>query len=223
MGASAISKKSGTKPVQITVIRSPPIQPPQPAKPTVLRLAPFAPLAIKEDDKEETDPNDPLLTENIRTNARRRKIVWQASTPEPCAKVHYVNIAYAASISPSSQGSLKSVGLSPSTTPSPEGPAIGSFSDATKRRTNSKSMYDFSHLLESDRLTPNNKASAQPGTLLTRYRLNVPKQTLLPTPEPAPEEEFSQCVVTVRARSKGSEERVAFRSSEGLYRKSRPL
>jgi hypothetical protein len=158
MGASAISKKSGTKPVQITVIRSPSLQLPQAARPAVLRLAPPAPLAITEDEKEEIDSNDPFLTENIRTNARRRKIVWQASTPEPCAKVQYVNIAYAVSISPSSQGSVKSVGLSPSTTPSPEGPAKGSFSDATKRRTNSKSMYDLSHLLESDRLTRTTKA-----------------------------------------------------------------
>ena len=222
MGASAISKKSSIKPVHITVIRSPPLQLPQPPKPAVLPLALPAPLAITEEEKGETDPNPPL-TETLRTNARRRKIVWQASTPESCAKVHYVNIAYASSISPSSQCSVKSVGLSPSTTPSPEGPAIGSFSEATKLTT-AKSMYDLSHLLDSGSLTPINKGSAQHGPLQIRYKLNVPKQALLSTPEPASEEKSSQLVVTERARSKGPEkERTVLRSSEALYRKSRPL
>lgn len=223
MGASAISKKASTKPVHITVIRSPPFQVPQAAKSAILPLAPPTPLAVIQDEEKKTDANSPPLGETIRTNARRRKIVWQASTPESCAKVHYVNVAYAASISPSSQGSAKSISLSPSTTPSPEGPAIGSFSEATKL-TNTKSMYDLSHLLDSGSLTPNNKNQARQGQLQTKYRLNVPKQTLPSAPDPVPEEESSQYVVTERVRSKGPEkERVAFRSSEGLYHKSRPL
>ena len=190
MGASAISKdrhitaRSST--VKITILRpASPLPLSESAKlAQVLQIPSQLNSPIIEDSKGETDSIEGGTVDNIRHHARRKKILWQPTSPNPDSKVHYVNIAKAPPISPSSSSGAKSVHLtpSPSTTPSPIEPSIGTFSEASRRRTSSKSMHDFSDILDPDKLpltyqprTATQKAPLQHAN--THYRLNVPKQT----------------------------------------------
>lgn len=222
MGASAISRTSGScNHVKITILK-----PPSPKHfsassklKDILSLSPPTRLPITEDVKGESEQTDRSICDNLRSNARRKKIVWQPTTPEPSLKVQYVNIASAAPISPDSSTRTKSATMtpSPSTTPSPVERVPGSFSEVSNRRNSSKSMHDFTAILETDKL-PLTYQHKSPGSKTplphtkTRYKLNVPRQTLakglLTSEEIAPEEqsECGQFLFTIKTRRKDQTE-----------------
>ena len=191
MGASATSKDhhypGRSTHIKITILRpASPLRLSESAKlAEVLKIPSLPPSPIAEDAKGELDSIETSTVENIRHHGRRKKIVWQPTTPDPDSKVHYVNIEKAPPISPSSSSGAKSAHMTPgpSTTPSPVEPAVGSFSEASKRRTSSRSMHDFTNILDNEKLplTYQQRSSAQKAPLQhasTHYRLAVPRQTL---------------------------------------------
>lgn len=223
MGASAISKDhqcpGRSTHVKITILR--------PASPRrfsesaklaeVLKIPSLPTPSIAEDAKGESDSIEASTVENIRHHGRRKKIVWQPTTPDPDSKVHYVNIEKAPPISPSSSSGAKSAHMtpSPSTTPSPVEPSLGSFSDASKRRISSKSMHDFTNILDNEKLplTYQQRNSAQKAPLQhasTHYRLTVPRQTL-PAGRVSPEKSWQRsedgsCPIFTATTRKDAEE-----------------
>ena len=174
--------------VKITILKPPPPKPLSEGSKLaeVLRIPTQVSPSIPEDFKGETDLTETLTADNnIRRAARGHKIMWQATTPDPGSKVHYVNVATAAPITPKSTGT-RSTHLTPnmSTTPSPVEPSRDTFTTKSrKQRTSSKSMHDFTELMEPGKLplVYQPTGTIQKPQLVhanTHYRLSVPKQTV---------------------------------------------